>query len=250
MNDYITKNRGVITNSKLNAFKFCQHLYKLQFIDEVVPDQTNDAMLFGSAFDLMSQSVKRFEAKYEVVTRRTKGVDNQLTKTQGENLYSSWGEAGRQPNFDTEGFIPQHEVNVRYKNIILRGTLDFYSAEQAKIVDVKTTGSIGMMERDWLEKYKRQLAFYSLLIDLSEDIECDGYIYAVTRENLPKSEFYFAHKDGLRDLRGEIIRDIDNFIEVMEGDIYASSEREKCLKCPAYGVCPYSIRKKGEFIPL
>jgi len=44
--NYIQKNKGRITHSKLMSFKFCPYLYKLKYIDEAVPQKSSDALLF------------------------------------------------------------------------------------------------------------------------------------------------------------------------------------------------------------
>jgi len=44
--NYLQRNKGRITHSKLMSFKYCPMLYKLKYLDEKVEETESDALTF------------------------------------------------------------------------------------------------------------------------------------------------------------------------------------------------------------
>ena len=77
---YVEKNDGFITFHKLLAFKQCPMFYKLKFVDKVLPPLSNDALIFGSAFDEFLHDETVLENKYRVVAVRNVAVNGRKNK--------------------------------------------------------------------------------------------------------------------------------------------------------------------------
>ena len=65
----------------------------------------------------------------------------------------------------------QHKVKVVYNGETLSGTLDEYDKDNQMIKDDKTSASLAMFQK-WIPKYKRQLAYYQMLIEMRDGIKC------------------------------------------------------------------------------
>jgi len=207
--------------------------------------------------------IKRIETKkkkIETLIEEKKELNKisckeQLTTTQGTKLVGCMAEFERQPLFDFDSKCAQVSVEIEYKGHKLRGSMDEFYEERKLISDIKTAATIDGLNRTWgdgrtaLEKYKDQLSFYQFLVQISFDVLCDGRLQVVTKEAPAKSSFYWADKMSLLDNRRPLIKKLDSMINTIELGIYPSSEdREKCLQCPAYGVCDYS--KQEEYIQI
>ena len=303
---YIQDNAGHITHSKLQDFSFCPTLYKLKYIDRVVPKRSSDALLFGSAFDLYIQDKTKFGKQYLVVGLRydvhkkledvsvkmeelegqinelkkaeakTKAQEKrlqtklekkkeleakhkelkadadktQITTLMGGKLIDCLTELQRHPLYSFNSKNAQVSVEIEYKGYKLRGTMDNLDLENGVIDDIKTTASIDGLDRGlWAgksakEKYRSQLAFYQFLVQVKHDVLCEGKLSVVSKEDPPKACYFHATKESLLDFRGTILAKLDEMIEIIEMGIYPTCPREQCLKCEAYGVCPYSIQKE------
>lgn len=170
----------------------------------------------------------------------------QLTTTMGERLIACLTELKRHPLYSFDSKTAQTIIEIKYKGYKLRGKMDDFDKDNAMIDDVKTTASIDrLLNSQYMDKYKSQLAFYQFLVQVKHDVLCDGKLTVVSKEDVPKAVYLHASKESLLDHRPVIITLLDEMIKNIELGIYPAAEsREKCLKCPAYGVCPYSIQKE------
>lgn len=170
----------------------------------------------------------------------------QLTSTMGEKLIKCLEELKRHPLYSFDSKTAQTEVEIEYKGYKLRGKMDSFDEEKAMIDDVKTTASIErLVASPYLEKYRSQLAFYQFLVQVKYDVLCEGKLTVVSKEDVPKAIYLRADKQSLMGYRSVIITLLDSMIATIELGIFPAAEsREQCLKCAAYGVCPYSIQKE------
>ena len=196
--------------------------------------------------NLKLQKLKEEKNMYQKTTEK-----EQLTETQADKLVNCLNEFHRQPLFDFDSERTQISVEINYKGHKLRGTMDEFYEDRKLISDIKTAASIDGLDRKWidgqtaLEKYKNQLSFYQFLVQIKYDILCDGRLQVVTKEDPARSSFYVADKLSLLDNRQHILNTLENMMSTIELGIYSSSDdREKCLKCPAYGVCNYAKQKE------
>lgn len=142
---YREKNAGKITHSKLSDFIKCPHLYELKWVKDVVPEETSDALVMGSAFDLYMRDKDSFSKKYEILAKgkkRTGDVDwIQLTDSMGNTLRICESEFLRQPLYSQEGEM-QFVVEIDYKGQKVKGEIDEFRREDALIIDDKTSASL------------------------------------------------------------------------------------------------------------
>lgn len=249
---YRARNAGKITHSKLSDFIKCPLLYDLKWNRNAVPEPDSDALVMGTAFDLMMRDKGEFNKKYEILLKGRKRSDHsmwiQLTASQGDTLHKMEAEFRRQPLYNPRGEM-QYRIEIEYNGEKIVGDMDEFDRENALILDDKTTASIPSL-RQWLPKYKRQLAFYQWLVEMKEGIRCAGAIRAVSKEDIPKSAFYFATPESLSNMRDGILQALDALIEANRTGHYpyvtipgtGEINREECLSCDAYGVCPHSLQ--------
>jgi len=268
--DYLSRNRGFITSSKLEAFRFCQYLFKLQYLDEAVPDKTSDAMQFGTAFDdFWSYGEEEWNKKYIVVdtkikpnklaekidakkeqlakakTEKTQAkysaelneLEKRVGKTQlaaamGEKLQRCNFEANRQPLWKFDPKDAQVEVVIDWKGTKLKCTIDQFRLEEKLIVDVKTSGAIHILLTKFREKYIRQLAFYQLLVELKHDVKCDGQLQVATTEDPSHFVKFSLSKEGLLNERDDILRTLDELIAAERRGIFLAQPQDcRVEKC-------------------
>jgi len=268
--DYLSRNRGYITSSKLEAFRFCQYLYFLQYVQELVPDKTSDAMLFGSCFDdFWSYGEEEWNKKYIVVSRKIdpfeladrietkksllekaktpqtkekysaeiKELERFIGKTQlaaamGEKLQRCNFEANRQPLWKFDPKDAQVEIVVDYKGTKLKCTIDQLRLKEKLICDVKTSGAIDILMKRFQEKYVRQLSFYQFLVEIEHDVKCDGQLQVATTEDPSHFVLFSLSKEGLLDRRVEILKTLDELIAAEKRGIFLAQPQDcRVEKC-------------------
>ena len=142
---YREKNAGKITHSKLSDFIKCPKLYELKWIKDVVPEETSDALVMGSAFDLYMRDKDTFSKKYEILAKGKKRTGEvewiQLTDSMGNTLRICESEFLRQPLYSQEGEM-QFVVEIDYKGQKVKGEIDEFRREDALIIDDKTSASL------------------------------------------------------------------------------------------------------------
>lgn len=254
-NTYRVKNAGKITHSKLSDFIKCPKLYEINWIDEALEDETSDALTMGSAFDLYMRDKDTFSKKYEILAKGKKRVGEsewiQLTDSMGNTIKACEKEFLRQPLYSQEGQM-QYVVEIEYKGQKISGEIDEFRRDEKIIIDDKTCASLNALT-EWKTKYRRQLAFYQWLVEMKEGIRCAGAIRAVTKEDVPKSDFFFAPEDSLFSLREGLLESLDALIEATKTKNFIPHRgvnRENCLSCKAYSVCPHSVKLDDEITLL
>ena len=77
---YVEKNERFHTFHKFLAFIACPMFFKLKFIDKILPPLSNDALIFGSAFDEFLHDETVLENKYRIVSVRGAAIRGRETK--------------------------------------------------------------------------------------------------------------------------------------------------------------------------
>jgi len=88
---------------------------------------------------------------------------------------------------------------------------------------------------------------------MKEGIRCDGALRVVTKEDVPKSDFFHAPADSLFSLREGMLEALDALIESTKTGNFTPNRgenRENCLSCEAYAVCPHSVKRDDEITLL
>lgn len=75
-------------------------------------------------------------------------------------------------------------------------------------------------------------------------INNNGMFRAITKEKIPKSQFYYISAQELLKERPALIAGIEALEEAEESGNFPESPREKCMKCKAYAKCPGAIQKE------
>lgn len=248
MLSYKERTQGMVTNTKLEDFLYCQYLHKLKWIDGVetedIEDNEPEWALIGTAYDLYMQSVEKFNETYEIVARKTgKSGKIELTQAQGRLVRRMAQEMVRQKFYHSVG---EKQYNIRHQyneHILLSGTLDEFQKSNNLIIDDKTSAGLKRFQ-DSREKYRSQLAFYQYLTWMTHQILCDGLIRMVTKEKIAHSHFYVCEADDLKKEWQRMIDGLEELTECIKSNEWKPQPREKCLECPAYTSCPYSIQKE------
>lgn len=248
MTTYRERTEGVVTNTKLEDFLYCQQLYKLKWIDGVEtedPDEDEpDWAIIGTAYDLYMQSVEKFNEVYEIVPKKTgKSLKIELTNTQGKLIRRMAKEMIRQDFYNSVG---EKQYNVQYQyneHIRLSGTLDEFQKSRKLIIDDKTAAGLRRFQES-REKYRGQLAFYQYLTWMTHQILCDGLIRMVTKEKISHSHFYVCEAETLKREWQRMINGLEELTQCIKKDEWLPQPREKCLECPAYASCEFSIQKE------
>ncbi len=249
MVSYRERTEGVITNTKLEDFIFCQYLYKLKWIDGLETgedidgeEEDPDWAIIGTAFDVYMQGVRLYNEQYAEVSKRTGTTGKiELTIAQGKLVRRMAMEMNRQQFYNPTG---QKQFNVQYQyneHIRLSGTLDEFQRDTEAIIDDKTSANIRKF-RDHQDKYRRQLAFYQFLIYMVYKILCSGMIRMLTKEKVSKAFFFYADKKTLQTEWQRMNEALEELTECIKSGQFLPQPRSKCETCPAYASCPHAIQ--------
>ena len=234
---YIEKNRWYMTASKLKCFIKNPEEYKLQYIDEIEIEKSEEKkrhFVIWSAFDdLVSFGEDYFLEKYYIdqwlVTDELKqelinkwhdpkeikamklpelralfyqeDVKIRLTPAEWRDIMGMYSEVKRQPCFDfwNKNYQTQKEIIAEYNWIKLKGTLDRIDIENKTIRDRKTSWRIDNFEYDMENTfdYVLSMAFYYVLARVSLWIDCDVFLDVVGKSYPYPSVSYKLTKDKL-----------------------------------------------------
>lgn len=203
---YLERNRWVVTQSKLKLFLKNPEEYKLKYIDWVVVEEEEKRCftIWTALHDWMWYWMEYFQKKYFVQEKRMLKADYQkelaklwletdwtvdeletrllnwrikLTAWESKTLISMFKEIARQPLADLWwDYKKEVQLEVDYKWLTLRWTLDRIDVKNKVIRDWKTTANIEKLIKDitwWDTSYLFQVSFYYLMAKIKYDIECD-----------------------------------------------------------------------------
>jgi len=250
--DYIKRNEGFITSSKLQLFLKNSEEYKLTFIDWISSEwpEARHFVIWRAIDDLLSHWAEYFENNYHIdkgylkedlqdlldakwVTYKkadSKKVleklfywssldkKERLTAGEGTMIMSMYKEFLRQPLADLGWeYEPQKEVVVEYKWWKLKGTMDRFSKLLKRIRDYKTTANLKKfryeLETWMLEWYIFQLAFYRFLVQQSEWVECECILDVIDKTTTTCSESFIVPDHKIEEKMPEVMDALDRFIE-------------------------------------
>lgn len=236
--NYIEKNRGFITSSKIKEFMRCQKCYYYKYVAEI-PDPTEqfaekDHFLIGQALDdLITHGEEHFKANYETVARRTKESDKiQLTNTHTRTINALAKE------FKENSMFTQNPkklaLEIDFEGFKLRGELDDFDKDKQLIKDIKTCANITTFNPDF---YLIQMSFYQWLVEEKFGIKCDALLEVVDKYTyFSRSRAILYTKQTLEAHRGVILQALEQMKLAHDTGIYASAESQNVLyTCPYYG---------------
>jgi len=253
--DYIKRNEGFITSSKLQLFLNNSEEYKLTFIDWISSEwpEARHFVIWRAIDDLLSHWAEYFEANYHVdkgylkedlqdlldakwVTYKKadskrvleklfywSSLDKKERLTAGEGTMIMWmyKEFLRQPLADLGWeYEPQKELIVEYKGWKLKGTMDRFSKVKALIRDYKTTANLKKFWYElttWmLDWYIFQLAFYKFLAREAEGVVCECLLDVIDKTATTCSEVYSINAERIDAEMPRVMETLDKFIEAHE----------------------------------
>lgn len=238
--NYVEKNRGYITSSKLKEFMRCPKCYYFKYVAEV-PDPTEsekffdkDAFLIGQALDdLLTHGEDKYAELYEVVARRSKASEKiQLTNTHARTIGALHREFMAVEHFNK---CPHKKVLTwEYSGFKFRAELDDIDEAGRMIRDIKTCASVTTFDPNY---YTLQMSFYQWALE-----ELTGEKYEAMLEIVDKYK-YFARsktviytKSTLEGYRGRILQALEELKACEQSSLYPSAESQEILyTCPYYG---------------
>jgi hypothetical protein len=207
--NYFTKKNQYLTNSKVSDYLRDKEMFYARHIshEEDALDPT-DAMIFGSAVDeWLTNSRAAFKKKYIQVSRRSRKSDTpwgcQIPEKTYDDIVKVCSRVAKSPALRTlkKEFISQRilwvDMNLNHFNG-LAGIPDWYRINEktgeCDIVDLKTSLSIEPKKHNWKcydMGYYRQMAFYTMLIELQSKIELKfKYWHLVIDKNTLQAQMF------------------------------------------------------------
>lgn len=206
MDEYIARNRGMTTQSKIKCFLKCPIAFYLKYVAEVWEDAPkSDALELGTAFDdYMSYGKKQWEKIYYALSEgqnsRNKEVKEGasgrhiLTASKSKIIMNAVDEAYRQPLMKAKdkNYEAQKTLFATYKNLKLKASLDRFSDHHKEIRDYKFMRSVKDFEWDANKNgYFFQAAFYTLLNTLHRQRRLKEIKEPKEEDNILIYNFYF-----------------------------------------------------------
>jgi len=290
--DYTAQNKGFITQSKLKVFLNNPEEYKFRFIDEVkIEEEEWRHFVIGTAIhDLVWYWLNYFADKYFLQQKRMLKQDYideldtlwhstawtvaelekrffeaiwdkiKLSATESKMILSMYEEILRQPLTEFNwNYEKERQVEVDYRGLKLRWTLDRIDLENKVIRDWKTTASIPKLLKDmtWGENpYLFQVSFYWLMAKIEFGIECDVVLDIVDKSKNTCYYWLKFTKDQILEQIPLITNALDSLIEENKKleawetafAWVAPDLREKTFESDYYKLMESSIQQNFEHI--
>lgn len=232
-----------LSNSMLQDFIHCKYKYQRKHIDQNFPFIDQDYFIIGRALDtLVTEGRAAFEAKFEVVPRRTKNSEkDQLTKSMFSQVMGMANELMRQPLIQEVLSQPnkcQEVIALKIDGIKRKGKMDFFDREYAVIIDLKSTADIKNLDA---RMYAPQLAYYKQLVRAKYGIEAECRIAAVDKcKGKWRFEYYVLDIELLNEAEARINRYLEIFRNTK--DFTPPASRSECYDCPFYDICDKAVQ--------
>lgn len=186
--NYYTRENKYLTNSKISCFLYDKPTFKKRYIDYSEPQEETKSLLIGKAVDeYIVNGANKFKAKYDVKvlkkdfpvkfeaqkdtkkTLLTQTDYDKVVKMCGNLIGTTIAKELRSTSFKKNKIFKVDTPLGIWKG--LAGIPDFYqvNADEAVIVDLKTTNTIGekFVYHAFDYGYFRQMAVYSYLIGMN-----------------------------------------------------------------------------------
>jgi len=292
MQTYAQKNAGFITQSKLKVFSNNPEEYKLKYIDGIEKDDEDKRhfIIWTAIHDLLWYWKEMFTEKYflqeknmlkqdyideldkrwfstawkvdELKARFFDAIWNKikLTAWESEMILSMYAEFLRQPKADVFwDYEKEKQVEVEYKWLKLRGTLDRIDLKNKVIRDWKTTASIPKLLKDiaWGDdSYLFQTSFYWLMAKIEFGIECKVILDIIDKSKNTCYYWLELTKEQILGQIPQITQALDDLIEEDKKHFkwepaflwVAPDQREKTFESDYYKEMKCSIQQEFEFI--
>lgn len=204
--DYLEKNRGFVTASKLKYFlTYGPEAYYYKFVKEIILDEEekdyytvwtafDDLLSYGEDFFndkyyidewlLKEDLIKKCEEKWFITTGKVEDLKARLywdkiklTPMQWEAVLWMYKEAKRQPLVDLWNplYMAQKDIECEFEWMKLKGTLDRLNLEEKMIRDWKTSWQFQTFEYniETTFDYILSMSFYYVLVKVNFGVDCD-----------------------------------------------------------------------------
>lgn len=240
------QNTTHVSYHDLCDFRFCEYLFQKRK-EGVVKDIETDPLKFGKAYDAFVSG--EFDERYSVGRKAEEGKER-VTDTVLKHIQDCKTEVYRHPligTFERNKGNSQVIITTEIAGIKVRGMLDVFDKERKIIVDDKTTASIAKFNP---MMYAEQLAWYQMLVERRHGITADCFIVVVDKDTYTKHARFYKFSQSTLDAQKEfLIETLKKLNETRALGLYEPTDSfEKCLTCPFFNQCPYTIQK--EFIEV
>ena len=192
MNKSYTKTR--VTYSAINKFINCRQAYKFRYIDELVPIEKNDNLIFGSiihnCLEIWYENYsleKVFDYINQTVLNKNSDKKQKEQWHLANAIMTSYIELYPNESFKIidlekqfEGKIINPKTNYSSRKFIFSGKVDGIVEQNGKyfLLEHKTTSMINenYLEKLWMDL---QIRLYSIYLKQCFDIEVEGVIYNI-----------------------------------------------------------------------
>jgi len=241
MSNYIERNRGFLTSSKIKEFKRCELCYYWKYELEIPSPIEDDPDYFvvGQAFDdLLTHGRDHFDKRYMVVARRTDKLEAEnpdktlLSPSLAATIDRLANEFNANPLFKKN---PQKKViEYDWSGVRLRAELDDYRPEERIFCDMKTCSNLTNFDP---EDYVFQFSFYQWLLEETEGEKYQCLAEVVDKyTHFSRSIPYLYTKQTLEARRGEILDAIEAYKQAKESGLWLPcNDPKELLRCPYYG---------------
>lgn len=217
----------------------------VRIAERVLKAEAGDKRAIG-AIETARKNIDELNAEWaELRQHEGKTVINESDYSQLEKMYN---ELTSQDLFSFSGNL-QERFTMEYRGYTIGGTPDRVNHEAGLISDVKTTASLDLLTRldykgvAYMDSYIYQIALYQML----SWKDYHGEIQVVTKEDDPRSAFYFIDKSELQKARVKLMEWIDLFIDAKENAKivgWPTCPREEAVRHPFYLYCAEHIQKE------
>lgn len=245
--NYLEENKGLITQTKLKAFNYCEYQYFLGYVLEKHEElEPTEAMIEGTIIDeFISLKKKGFWKKWKIVKRRM-DKSCELTQRQWDKVEESVKELQRQKLFGyRKRYDCQTVLFANYKGLKLKIKPDRFSIKKKEIRDLKrckeivSQNNFPSFEAD-IDKYDYdfQLAFYYIVTLIDKEIDCRCFIDAIDKTANNCFQVYEISKERIANNSRIIQNSLNRLTEAQKKNKYeACDNREKCYRCRMYKYC-------------
>ena len=258
-NEYVEKNDGFITRSKMTSFNFCPYRFYLEYIKKIeIPK--SEALEKGIRFhEYMELGEEKFLEKHPIVATRRSNPDGTL-KSHLESMRLCKAEFDRNKLSDMNSdYFKEEVIEIEISGLKFRCALDRIFHEKKCFRDWKRVGSLSRFNRfegelfekqnadevEWQpDSYWNQLAFYAFLIHQKYGEWYDGILDVV--DDKGHSMYFKFTADTLRDSSSPWLSILERYIKAELKKDWTPEfiiREEKCFNCPCYNYCKHATQK-------
>ena len=233
-----------ISQSMLKTYLKCPNLYTATYVEKTYESERTDAMVTGTAVDILLTEPDKFDDLFEVVKRRANGnyYDGKfyLTQTQMDDITATVEKVKLQPVMAEFDWMDT-QTEIYWQDF--KGKLDWFGVKRgvAHIADLKTTQDLDKFYRSAEDfGYYFQMAFYRMLAKGVYPNISKFKCYWVVVDKTKQKKFSVYEIDQRRFKTEEKL--IHTILAAMKTNKRLS--KGVCYHCPVEIGCEYSLFTK------